>query len=363
MLSYKNRILIAVVGLSPQVITETLFALSKEKPAFIPTEIHLITTEVGARLVKNKLLNKGKGQYHKLQKSYPKINLPPLSKKHIHIVQDKHQQPLTDIRTIEDNNYVADTITLLLAKLTNDPNSILHVSIAGGRKTMGFYLGYIFSLFARPQDQLSHVLINEPFENHPDFYFPPKKPKKIKTHCGQLICTSQAKITLAKIPVVKLRYIQTKEIFSNTKKFSNLVKNLQESYKPPSLLINIKKQEVICGSRQVKLAPALLAWFILWAKRTKKELPPANWRDIHAKDFLRIYAKLVGKNSASYVNTSERLADGMDRKFFRQNNSKLKRNLEMQLGPSARHYLLNTHGKRPYTKYALKLQSKEITLF
>jgi CRISPR-associated protein (TIGR02584 family) len=41
---------------------------------------------------------------------------------------------------------------------TADPQASLHVSIAGERKTMGFYVGYALSLFGRTQGRLSHVL-------------------------------------------------------------------------------------------------------------------------------------------------------------------------------------------------------------
>jgi CRISPR-associated protein (TIGR02584 family) len=50
----------------------------------------------------------------------------------------------------------------------------LHVSIAGGRKTMGFYAGYALSLYGRAQDRMSHVLVDEKFEKGINFYYPSK---------------------------------------------------------------------------------------------------------------------------------------------------------------------------------------------
>ena len=42
---FPRRILLAVSGLTPQIVTETLYALAViQKPAWIPTEVHLITT-------------------------------------------------------------------------------------------------------------------------------------------------------------------------------------------------------------------------------------------------------------------------------------------------------------------------------
>ena len=50
--TYNKRILLSVTGMSPAVVTETLYALVTEK-GFIPTEIQVITTVQG----KNKLLD------------------------------------------------------------------------------------------------------------------------------------------------------------------------------------------------------------------------------------------------------------------------------------------------------------------
>jgi CRISPR-associated protein (TIGR02584 family) len=41
-----------------------------------------------------------------------------------------------------------------------DPDCALHCSLAGGRKVMSFYSGYLFSLGGRQQDRLSHTLIS-----------------------------------------------------------------------------------------------------------------------------------------------------------------------------------------------------------
>ena len=177
-----RRILLAVTGLSPQILTETLYALSMDEAGqgepFIPTEIHLITTESGARLARTALLHPDGGQFHALLSDYPVLNRPDFDERHIHIIRDARGRPLADIRTPAENAAAADCITALVSQFTRDDNTQLHVSIAGGRKTMGFYLGYAFSLFARPQDELSHVLVSSPFENHPEFFYPPAQPRR-----------------------------------------------------------------------------------------------------------------------------------------------------------------------------------------
>ena len=76
---------------------------------------------------------------------------------------------------------VADFITEQVRQITADPAASLHVSIAGGRKTMGFYAGYALSLFGRAQDQLSHVLVSPSFELLKEFSIRVPTPRSFAT--------------------------------------------------------------------------------------------------------------------------------------------------------------------------------------
>ncbi len=68
---YKRRILLAVSGMSPQIVTETLYSLvTHQTHAFIPTEIHLITTLAGAKEAKLQLLHAKTGKFHALCQDY-----------------------------------------------------------------------------------------------------------------------------------------------------------------------------------------------------------------------------------------------------------------------------------------------------
>lgn len=61
---YERRILLAVTGPSPQGVTETLYALAiKRDPAFVPTEIHLLTTREGAERAQLALLSEDPGWF------------------------------------------------------------------------------------------------------------------------------------------------------------------------------------------------------------------------------------------------------------------------------------------------------------
>lgn len=364
---FPRRILLAVTGLSPQVVTETLYALgtTASSPAdarFIPTEIHLLTTTVGAQLARTALLHPTYGQFRALMADYPVLGQPAFSEQNIHVIGDTLDRPLEDIRTPGENACAADTITAVLAELTRDASTALHVSIAGGRKTMGFYLGYAFSLFARPQDQLSHVLVSSPFENLPEFFYPPPESRCLTTRDGLKVDAADAIVTLAHIPVVRLRHGQPQALLQGQASFNETVQAIQEGLAPPQLKIDLPQRQVICGRTHVRLPAALLAWYAWWAQQRLGDHGPQSWRTANPQGFLDLYARLVGRHSAALENAQTRLQAGMEKAFFQENNAKLERALKQQLGLAATPYLLQTSGKRPYTSRELGLPISVIAL-
>ena len=107
-MTYPRRILLAVTGLSPQVVTETLYALGVAAgqggaDALMPTEVHLITTAQGAKIARTALLHPDGGQYHALLRDYPQLGNPVFDEAHIHTIHDAAGQPLADIRSPEEN--------------------------------------------------------------------------------------------------------------------------------------------------------------------------------------------------------------------------------------------------------------------
>ena len=282
---YPRRILLAVTGLSPQIVTETLYALACQVPnnsnvshitPFIPTEIHLLSTSEGEKLARTALLHPDGGQFHALLADYPQLGQPVFNEDHIHTIKGPDGLALSDIRTPEENACAADSIIALLQQLTKNEDAALHVSIAGGRKTMGFYLGYAFSLFAREQDTLSHVLVSAPFENHPEFFFPPKIPKRLATRDGRHIDTAEAEVTLAHIPVVRLREPSLEAALRANTSYSQVVQAIQDNLRPAQLRINLKRKEVCCGDLSVSLPPHLLTTLAWFAENTLQGQPLGN---------------------------------------------------------------------------------------
>lgn len=359
---FPRRILLAVTGLSPQIVTETLYALAHAAPAFIPTEIHLLTTLEGARLAKAALLHPDGGQFHALLADYPPLGQPVFDDSRIHIIAGPDRQPLADIRSPAENAAAADAITALVASLTADPDCALHVSIAGGRKTMGFYLGYAFSLFARPQDRLSHVLVSPPFESHHEFFFPPAQPRRLATRDGKHVDTAEAIVTLAEIPVVRLRHGLPQALQDGRASFNEAVAAVQESLAPPRLAIHLATRRAYCRGQEVILKPALIAWLAYWAQAVLRGQAMQSLREADAGEYLKIYARVVGSDAEAFDKTRQRLAQGMEKEFFQENNAKLDASLRAALGPAAAPYLLARSGKKPNTRRGLALPAQAIHL-
>ena len=135
---YPRRILVAVSGLSPQIVTETLYSLAVASTCpFVPTEIHLITTSGGAEKSRLGLLSDDPGWFHRLCKDY---SLPPIrfDADTIHTLTDAIGKPLDDIRSQEDNRRAADGITDLVREFTADPQSALHAMSSNLRHIEAF---------------------------------------------------------------------------------------------------------------------------------------------------------------------------------------------------------------------------------
>jgi len=362
--AYRRRVLVAVTGLSPQIVTETLYALATTSPAFVPTEVHLITTRGGAEKARLGLLSLEPGWFHRLRADYA---LPPIefSDSNIHVLRDAAGIALDDIRTPEENKAAADFITDHMRTLTSDSDCALHVSIAGGRKTMGFFLGYALSLYGREQDRLSHVLVSEPFESTLGFYYPTPYSKVLELpHDRGLVDTAKATVTLAEIPFVSLRHGLPESLLTGNASFSQTVDAARNSLAPPELLIDVSRRRVRAANKWFRLPPAELALLSAFARARqahevalpapKKEVGDADW----ARRFLR-ELRLIAGAAADLDDTEHALRKGMDGSYFSTHLSKLRRLIRRELGPGAGPFLIDDNGTRP-RRYQLTIPPESV---
>jgi CRISPR-associated protein (TIGR02584 family) len=361
-----RRVLLVAAGLSPQVVTETVYALAVvRRPRWVPTEIQLVTTLEGAERARLALLSGEPGWFARLLRDYelPMIEFGP---ERIAVIEGR-TGPLDDIRSDEDNRRAADGITELVRKLTLDPESALHVSIAGGRKTMGFYLGYALSLFGREQDRLSHVLVPAAVESHPDFYYPSPASRVIFTAPpdSRPIDAAKAAVTLAEIPFVRLRHGLPMPLLEGRTSFGAAVEAAQRSVGPPQLRFHSGERKVLAAGVEVKMRPAEMAFYAMMARRVRRDLPavacPALVEEERAlaSAYLTEYRALLGEMGAD-DRTARALRGGMDKDFFLERKSRVNKALRAQLGARGEAYCIGAAGRRPETRYRIGLRQEEI---
>jgi len=363
--SFPRRILLAVTGLSPQVVTETLYALAvTQDPPFVPTEVRLITTAKGAEHARLTLLSDEPGWFHRLCRDYGLDGIR-FDTACIHTLSTTGVQTLEDIRTPADNERAADAITEWVRELTAEANSALHVSIAGGRKTMGFYAGYAMSLYGRPQDRLSHVLVSPPFESHPDFFYPTPRARVIYSlDTGkQPLDTREATVALAEIPFVRLRDgLRPSRLLKGEASFSQTVAAAQKALEPPELIIDLTRCCISAAGEVVELPPAELAFYSWMARRRQDGRDFVHWTDEDiAGEYLTEYGRITPEMSGEYERAEKALRKGMTKDDFDQRKSKTNSTLKDTLGEQlAQPYMIGSEGRRPKTRFGLRLEPEAI---
>jgi CRISPR-associated protein (TIGR02584 family) len=365
--SYPRRVLLALCGLSPQVVTETLYALAvAQTPPFLPTRIEILTTEEGRQRTLLQLLDPEDGAFPAFCREFELEALAgALDPGAIGVIAGP-DGPLADIQSEDDNRAAADAIIERIRMLTADPETALHVSIAGGRKTMGFLAGHALSLFGRPQDRLSHVLVAESFVTHPDFFYPPKRPRMLYDRMNRPVRTDQAQLVLADIPFLRLRGQLPENLLSEGRSYSTTVAEAQAAL-DPVLEIDMSARAARFGGRAVKLPPIEFAWLAWHAQRgLHPELPhfgATRWTDTDPKEFQGIYRQ-VAPRSGQVDRVARRIAALTEpddvKEWFEQRTAKLNKLLKGALGLGAAPYLLRASGRRPLSRTGLVLPPERI---
>ena len=347
----KHNILFLVTGMTPQIITETLWALAcdpAKQEKWVPNEIQVLSTTTGLKKIKDNLLGDN-GIFKKMCEEY---NLPEIKfdENSLNAIIDKEGNKLDDLKTPEENELAADMICQKVREFTQDDNVSLHVSIAGGRKTMGFYAGYALSLYGRLQDQLSHVLVSEKYETLQGFYYPAlKKGQNIikKTHKKmeqghdvyeeELLDAFDAKVWLANIPFVRLReFINPKNTIVN-KSFSTVIGMVNASLRPFSVTLDVNDRNVIIGDKECKLSPKEFSLYLLVAelKREGKTLyyPAQNKRPNQEEiESMEEQQSLFNEIYSKYKN--EKKKEKIDEQYLCSGLAKLRKEFTEKFGES-----------------------------
>lgn len=336
----KNKnILLAVTGMSPQVVTETIFALYKDKNVVID-EVRIITTSKGAEQAWLGLAMEDNGNESHLNQLCKDYNLPEIkfTKASIRIIPDANGNDVADARSIADHNSLADFIINEVRELTDDNEVTIYASLAGGRKTMTFFLGYAMSLFGRAKDMLTHVLVNEDFENLKDFFYPTPYNKRVVNYNNIAFNAKDAIITLAEIPFVRMREEMPERIIKQKANYSETVELMNIMNQEPNLVIDLINNKVKANDHDIHMARAEITFLTWAAERTLKKAPglaiPFEGfpKEEYAEKFIDLY-KFINGGISDKVETA--LSKGMDKNYFNDRKAKVKKAFITSLGKRA----------------------------
>lgn len=338
-----REIVVFVIGSTPQIITETIYALSQEDPPVQPDEVYVITTSHGRKKIENGLLKDGL-----IGDLFQEYDLRPveLTNSSFILISDDRGKEIDDIRSEQDNRHTGDAIASLIRKLAEDPLNRLHCCLAGGRKTMSFYLGAALQLFGRPWDKLYHVLVTSEFESRPEFFYKPKESRiieqKMPDGSVKRLNTDDAEIILAELPFIRLR----EKLDLRGKGFEELVAegqaDLDTAIVHPDLVVNITERTVCIGGHTIEMVPVhLMLYLALLREKVESCKRPSQPYCFDCTDCFRALGEMVAEPSLARMGLDYqsiyrsspgkademldhwRGSDGM--KAARQNRSKINR--------------------------------------
>ncbi|MCX7819857.1 MAG: CRISPR-associated ring nuclease Csm6 [Kiritimatiellae bacterium] len=227
----RETVLVAVTGMSPAILTETVWALAHERPATRVRRVIAFCTTQSAASIRRELLESG--VWERLRRTLKAGDDEFVfgdTGDHLRVFTRRGHE-LEDLRTPEDNTAAADFILEHLRAFVENPDVHVVASIAGGRKTMGALIYAAMTLIGRETDRVTHVLVSENLERRrePRFYFPASSQEA-------------RQIVLADIPFVPLRN-RFQDLGSMPGSFSMLVRRyaqtlVQDRREPVKLLMD-----------------------------------------------------------------------------------------------------------------------------
>ena len=286
-------ILFAVLGISPAILTETVWALAQERPPFIPHKIVVITTRCGMECLQKSLFFQG--GWERLKQTLARQGLPEsgrlqfgMASDHIRVLPKADgSADLDDITTSADSEAAADFIMRSLREFTEDTSTRIVASIAGGRKTMGALLTSCMVLLGRKQDRLCHVLVNPPFDSpqlEPLFLFPESGIRHALPQQELTYDSQNARIELTDLPFVRVRGWHEQRYRKTMPSYMTMVRQIQgrapdvDTY--PRIEVDLSRGHVLVGEKDAGVSSSELALFSVLLRRMEHGVEIRTWNDI-----------------------------------------------------------------------------------
>jgi len=273
-----NRVVLITVGVTPAVVTETLFALDKrdreenKKPRMI---LRMLTTSEGCEVLQKELLDGG--ILEQLQKERD-LNLADVGESSIIVFGDRPGN-VEDIQSDEDVLAMGNLVCREVAHWRRAPDCSIHASIAGGRKPMSLLLGFAVTMLGDEGDELSHVMTvpGRPDEDcaSPFFYPTASNPG-----------SENVTVNLVDVPIPLLggRYFEA--LGHGDTSYTDVVSFTQQQFSP-SITFDLPRGCVKIGGENIPMPASVIAgfaWVYLRIKLGKQLAMPPTEEDLRAAE-------------------------------------------------------------------------------
>ena len=369
-----KHVLLAVVGLSPQVITEAVYALFHEGQ---PVDaIHCVATGIGAGEIYRTLLAPAGGPLEELCRQYG-IDRQAIHFGHdtLHVLCMEDGTQIDDISSEDHNERLLEKCLELTHRFTTDPDTRVSFLVAGGRKTMTSCLTLAAQLYGRRRDRLYHVLVSPEFESCRSFWFPPRESKilKLTDARGEPIYkeTRFAEINLIPIPFVSIRNRIDAALLDRPRSPADLMQSLVRG-EEKKLLIDTGEKKIVYGATEMDMPPSQLALYCFFAEIKKncgKEKSCAAcaecWLEvtevIEKRRIHEIYRLIPNARVPDVM--EEGCIGRLNSENFRSYRSKINKRLLRSFGRGAMHELeIAAWGEKPDTRYGIRLDKDRIRI-
>ncbi len=296
----RERVLIALCGLNPAVLTETVWCLANSPLERPVQRLLVLTTAEGRERVREELLENG--TWERLLAALPPTAPKPVladTALCLHTFADHTTgKEIDDIGSEQASAACADQILETLRRFTENPDVEVVFSIAGGRKTMSALGALCMTLLGRDRDRLCHVLVDPPFDSpdlSPRFYFPDPRVRCHALPDGTAFAPARARTRLCDVPFVRMRHLFRSELHHLPGTFTRLVAEANRVVAdtvPLSVIFEPAHCRITVRTRSVPLRPApfALLWFL--AERCRQKLPPLHGMKHLAEQFAAFCADI-----------------------------------------------------------------------
>ena len=303
MSQHKRIILVSAMGTSPAVLTNMVWGLAHQKHSIVPDEIVVFITKSGKELLIQKLFDEGVWNEMRSNLKREKIEIDGklvFGETSIRVIPDAEGNEIEDLRTGDDNLRAADFMLSQLRQYTEDSETELHVSIAGGRKTISALLFSCMTLLGRECDKVYHVLLPQDLEQGatPEFFYPEPGKTFVSKGTTKKLKAKQISTELFEVPFVRMRGWYQEKFNAIPPNYRTLVSKIQtvapRAIAYPEMSIDVQSGSVTVNGESVTMSRTCFALLVVIASG-------CPMRDLHER--LKILHASKSKMRCDWLDT------------------------------------------------------------